>query len=97
MTLAPSTTDTLPDQTLWKLKVWAQRTWVARWDGETKAPQMEPLLIAFLEEAFGHAHAQPELQDKPTAQIAEAIMAGILHSETAPTDELQAALHKITS
>lgn len=94
-TLSPNTP--LPDQHLLKLKVWSQRTWVAWCDNDTSALPLEAQLAAFLQEAFGHAHAQPELQDKTTAQVAEAVMAGILHSETAPVEELQAALHKITS
>lgn len=70
---------------------------MARWDTDADETQLETQLIAFLEEAFFHAHAQPDLQDKATTEIAEAIVAGILHSETAPSEDIQAALHKITS
>ncbi|MCP4821023.1 MAG: hypothetical protein GY883_17695 [Shimia sp.] len=94
---ALDTSGLLPDHPLWRIKVWSQRTWVARWEANADAAQLETHLIAFLEEAFGYAHAQPDLQEKPTAEIAEAIVAGILHSETAPAEDLRTALHKITS
>ncbi len=95
-----STLDTnapVPDQYLLKMKVWSQRTWVARCDEHIPGASLEARLANFLHEAFEYAHTQPDLLDKTTAQIGEAVMAGILHSETVPPEELQAALHKITS
>jgi hypothetical protein len=79
------------------MKVWSQRTWVAHCDDHLSGATLEARLAEFLQEAFEYAHTKPELLDKTTAQIAEAVMAGILHSETVPSDALHAALHKITS
>ncbi len=97
MTVAPDTDAPLPDQHLLRMKVWSQRTWVARCDEHLSGGHLEARLADFLQEAFEYAHTQPDLLDKTTAQIAEAVMAGILHSETVPANELRAALHKITS
>ncbi|MFY0659327.1 MAG: hypothetical protein JXR15_02465 [Shimia sp.] len=97
MSAAPDTTAPAPDQYLLRMKVWSQRTWVARCDDHLSGATLEARLADFLQEAFEHAHTQPDLLDKTTAQIAEAVMAGILHSETVPAEDLQAALHKITS
>jgi len=94
---APDTAAAIPDQHLLRMKVWSQRTWVARCDEHLSGGHLEARLADFLQEAFEYAHTQPDLLDKTTAQIAEAVMAGILHSETVPADDLQAALHKITS
>ncbi|NKW90945.1 hypothetical protein HGD87_00240 [Rhodobacteraceae bacterium R_SAG9] len=95
---APADTNApAPDQHLFRMKVWSQRTWVAHCDDHLSSATLEARLSDFLQEAFEHARTQPELLDKTTAQIAEAVMAGILHSETVPADALQAALHKITS
>ncbi|WP_299423075.1 hypothetical protein [uncultured Shimia sp.] len=97
MSAAPNTNAPIPDQHLLRMKVWSQRTWVARCDDHQSGVGLEARLADFLQEAFEHAHTQPDLLDKTTAQIAEAVMAGILHSETVPSEELQTALHKITS
>lgn len=97
MIAALDTNDPVPDQHLLRMKVWSQRTWVARCDEHISGVHLEARLANFLHEAFDYAHTQPDLLDKTTAQIAEAVMAGILHSETVPAEDLQAALHKITS
>ncbi len=97
MTAAPDTDAPIPDQYLLRMKVWSQRTWVARCDDHLSGATLEARLADFLQESFEYAHTQPDLLDKPTAQIAEAVMAGILHSETVPAEDLQAALNKITS
>ncbi|MBE1294296.1 MAG: hypothetical protein JJ868_13545 [Shimia sp.] len=97
MSTTEDTNAPVPDQHLLRMKVWSQRTWVAHCDDHLSGATLEARLAEFLQEAFEYAHTKPELLDKPTAQIAEAVMAGILHSETVPSDALQAALHKITS
>ena len=97
MSATAETNAPVPDQHLLRMKVWSQRTWVAHCDDHLSGATLEARLAEFLQEAFEYAHTKPELLDKPTAQIAEAVMAGILHSETVPSDALQAALHKITS
>lgn len=97
MTHAVDTTSDLPDQHLLRMKVWSQRTWVARCDEHVSGTPLQARLAEFLQEAFEHAHTQPDLLDKTTTQIAEAVIAGILHSETARAEDLQAALHTITS